>query len=303
MPVRLTNASFFRQGSGRLLLCGALLCAALFTAHLPVMATIVALLIVAMAGALRRFQEQKSETASRPLARTPPAVQGDRPARGIASRRSLERKLQEEGARDKRPGDPTALLLISVDAFSQLQGPGGQQGTQRPGVQQQGVSEPGNNVAAEVAMLTLSCALQRMLPREADMLARYDDSTFAVVLSGTDLPGSLRVAARLRWAVVRLGIANPGTASGFLTVSMGIAVKHGLNSHEGEALLLDAESVLDAARRTGDDSLKYILLCGESSAGSTDSQLSSPAPPASRALPAIRAWTPEPASVLYSPQR
>jgi diguanylate cyclase (GGDEF)-like protein len=277
--------SFLRHGSTRLLGCGALLCIVLFAAHWHVLATLVALISVAAAGAAQRLQEQSSEPS-----RTAQGTPAQRLDSGIATRQTLESRLDQEWHREGAAGQPTALLLIAVDASEYLHAHSGA-------------------LAGDVAMLTLGSAVVRMLPRHADLLARYDDSTFAVLLSGTDLPGSLRVAARLRWAIVRLGIANPGTTSGFLTVCMGLAVQHGIGTTSG--LLATAEGALASAQAIGHDSLQYVVPDDSESppgaaAGSgllltaADMQTVPSAPPAR--LPAIRAWTPERAPALHSPQ-
>jgi diguanylate cyclase (GGDEF)-like protein len=204
-----------------------------------------------------------------------PASPGYGAAGQIGDRKGLDAKLESERLRDTRSEEPTSLLLIAVDAFEELK-------------QEEGT------LAVEVTMLTLASALARMLPRQGDLLARYNDSTLAVVLRGTDLAGSLRVAARLRWAIVRMGIANESTASGFLTSSIGLAVQHDLASGRTSNLLSTAEAALAAAQTLGHDSLDYRVL-------GADSRIESNAC-VHIALPALRAWSPERAPVLHSPQ-
>ncbi len=302
MSVRRPSASIVRQGSTGLLVCGAALCTALLLARQQVLASLSALLVVAAAGALRRLVEQGRlqghRSAGGPLigAADAPGARGQ-VSKSIVDRQALEAVLDAEWVRDQRPGTPTALVLLSVDAYEHFR--------------EQGA------IAGDVTMLTLTNALLRSLPREADLLARYDESTFAVVLRGTDLPGSLRVAARLRWSIVRLGIANARTASGFLTASIGLVVQHGPAEGGTEGLLNAAAAVLGKARSTGDDSLEYRVLGLESQASSGSPE---PAQATTRAsaqmtdlvaaqagagasgLPSIRAWTGERAHVVHSPQ-
>ncbi len=278
--------SFFRHGSARFLLGGALLCAVLLLARQHMLAALGVMVVVAAAGALRRAQEEASRRP-RPSPLHPP-VNAFRPiSSGLATRQTLEARLAEEWARERPPGDPTAVVLIAIDAFDHLR-------------------EQGGAMAGDVAMLTLASALSRMLPRGADLLVRYNDSTFAVLLSGTDLPGSLRVAARLRWSIVRLGIANAGTASGFLTACTGVAVQHGMAKGGTPALLAAAEGALAAAQLAGHDRLEYAVLGSDSLPDSHALQASIPSLDSASApdarLPAIRAWTPERAPALHSRQ-
>jgi diguanylate cyclase (GGDEF)-like protein len=292
MPGSELAASLFRDRSARVLAGGALVCAVLFMARLHGLAALVALMSVAAAGVVERYERKALEDA-RPDQTGVPVEAQPRVHAGVADRQTLVDRLDAEWNHEYYAGQPTALLLISVDAHEQLYA-------------------QADALAGDVAMLTLSSALARMLPREADLLARYDESTFAVILSGTDLPGSLRVAARLRWATVRLGIANARTTSGFLTTCMGLAVQHGIDPAGTGALMAAAEGALGEAQRVGYDSLEYVVL-GEESPVSAALPQGSASPQASGLssfqaqgfipkLPAIRAWTPERAQVMHSPQ-
>ena len=263
------STSFFRPGSVRLLVCGALLCAALLLTGMYLPGALALFGLAAAAWALRRTVDEAcrdrcSGGCTDPSAPKPTWHQ----AVGIADRQTLEAALDAEWTTEHRPGEPTTLVLIALDGFDHLQ-------------------EQGGAVAEDVAMLTLANALRRSLPRQADLLARFDRSTFAVLLRGTDLPGSLRVAARLRWAIVRLGIANARTTSGFLTACMGLAVQHGRCSGGTPALLAAAESILGSAQRAGDDGLEYVVLGSQRRPPESQDQ------PAlvTTTLPAIRAWT------------
>ncbi len=259
-----------RRGSAGLLVCGVLVCAAFWIEGMPRLAVSGFLLIAALAGAVRQVQAGSGRGEH---GQESQALGSDRQAApGMADRAMLEARLEEEGRRERRAGEPTALLLIGVDEFDRLQAQGA--------------------LTADVAMLTVASTLTRMLPRAADLLARYDERTFAVVLRGTDLSGSLRVAARLRWAIVRLAIANPQTESGLLTVCIGVAVQHELTAGGREKLMVAAEAALGAAQQGGTDRLEYVEFAESRAIDAGES---------SRVLPAIRAWTPEHAR-LYSPQ-
>ena len=242
--------SFFRRGSAPVLLCGGLLSAALFSTGLYLAGALCILVVCGLSGALHRRGTHRLEQLSAgqcasSSSRIPvhSAQPTDAKLTGIAHRPALEARLQQLAAepastRGQAPQQPTALLLLTVDAYDLLH-------------------EQAGAVAADVAMLTLSSALGRALPRQADLLARYNRSTFAVLLCATDLPGSLRVAARLRWAITRLGIANPHTPGGLLTISIGIAVHHDLFTAGAPGLLTAAEQTLLAATQAGHDALEY----------------------------------------------
>ncbi len=292
MPASEFAASVFRHRSTRFLAGGLLVCAVLLAVRLHGLAALVALVSVASAGAAQCLTKKASADGG---ADQPDASMEEqrRAYAGVVDRQTLEARLDAEWNHEHYLGQPTALLLIEVDAYEQLYA-------------------QADALAGEVAMLTLSSALARMLPRAADLLARYNESTFAVILSGTDLPGSLRVAARLRWATVRLGIANAQTKSGFLTTCMGLAVQHGIDPGGRVALISAAEGALGQAQRVGHDSLEYVVLGEESSLSAGSPHVTASAKDPGRSsfqaqglipkLPAIRAWTPERAEAMHWPQ-
>ena len=196
---------------------------------------------------------------------------------GLPDCDALFSKLAEEWKRERRVKEPTALLFVSVDAFAALEQENGPMGS-------------------DVALLTVARALDRMLPRKADLLARYDRATFAVVLPGTDLPGALRVAARLRWSVVRLGIAHRALESGFVSASIGVAVQHGVPVEGSTALITAACSALHTAQATGVDRLEYTVL-GEDAVAAAPAEATEPL-----RLPSLRAWTARPETTLHTLQ-
>ncbi len=265
--------SIFRRGSAPVLVCGGLLAASLFATGLYLTGAVCVLLVCCLSGALHRLGTHRLErphaelcsTCTSSLSLAKPAV----PAAELAGPSTFAARLQAVSTREHAPGEPTALVLIAVNALDQ-------------------VEEQAGGVAAEVAMLTLLSALRRALPRQSDLLEQYSRSTFAVLLQGTDLSGSLRVAARLRWAITRLGIASAHTSSGFLTTSIGVAVHHDLPLAGPNALIQAAEQTLEAARQSGHDGLEYQVAGLAPAPGFRPN-----AAVVTLALPAIRAWTVE----------
>ncbi len=309
--------SFFRRGSAPVLVCGGLLSAALFSTGLYVAGALCVLVVCGLSGALHRRGPHRlaqppaslCASSSSRISTSPggsptlPVQTSELKRPGIADRVTLEARLQQlasqltvyaDSTREQVPAEPTALLLLTVDAYDLHH-------------------ERAGAVAADVAMLTLASALSRALPRQADLLARYSRSTFAVLLCATDLPGSLRVAARLRWAITRLGIANPHTPTGLLTVSIGVAVHHDLPGAGPAALLTAAEQTLQSAAQAGHDALEYHV-SGQDLGQALDHSLDHSQDPASErrpslaprhtaalALPAVRAWTVERSPTRHSP--
>lgn len=117
---------------------------------------------------------------------------------GIANRRALMGRLDEEIARARRTGDSLALLLIDVDHFKSYNDTFGHQA--------------GDQALREIAQRVNKGA------RPYDFTARYGGEEFAVVLPRTNLEAALMVAERLRSAVAAAQVAHRK-----LTLSIGVA--------------------------------------------------------------------------------
>lgn len=101
---------------------------------------------------------------------------------GLAERAQLDDELALETRRARRSGQPLALVLARV------QGLGGY--AQRHG-----------RGAADNALRHVAGLAQQLLNRPADLAARHDANTFALLLPDTDAGGAAALAARLQQAL------------------------------------------------------------------------------------------------------
>jgi diguanylate cyclase (GGDEF)-like protein len=103
------------------------------------------------------------------------------PLTGLAQRRLFELRLDAAFARQRRSGNPLALLFCDLDAFKSVN------------------DTYGHNVGDRY----LAAVAQRLLgeTRDDDLVARIGGDEFAVLLEGTDVGEAERVAQRLREAV------------------------------------------------------------------------------------------------------
>lgn len=102
---------------------------------------------------------------------------------GLAERAQLDDELALETRRARRSGQPLALVLARV------QGLGGY--AQRHG-----------RGAADNALRHVAGLAQQLLNRPADLAARHDADTFALLLPDTDAGGAAALAARLQQALL-----------------------------------------------------------------------------------------------------
>jgi two-component system cell cycle response regulator len=121
---------------------------------------------------------------------------------GLANRRHGAHQLEREIALGVRHGRLLALVRIDVDHFKAINDTHGHQA--------------GDQVLAEVARRLAGAV------RGGDELARWGGDEFVAILPGTDKPGALRAAERLRAAVSAAPVEAAG-ATLDVTVSVGWA--------------------------------------------------------------------------------
>lgn len=118
---------------------------------------------------------------------------------GLANRRLLEERLQEEIARTQRTGRPFSLLMLDLDGFKYYN------------------DSFGHSIGDQVLQL-LSAILSQSV-REMDLVARYGGEEFVVLLPETQLESACAAAERLRQQV-ETGSRAQGQP---MTVSIGVA--------------------------------------------------------------------------------
>ncbi|MCE8014755.1 diguanylate cyclase [Halomonas sp. MCCC 1A17488] len=119
---------------------------------------------------------------------------------GLANRRRLMTRLDEEIARSNRHGSPLSLMLLDLDHFKRINDTWGHL--------------QGDQVLAEFATLC------HQLLREEDIIGRLGGEEFAVLLPLTPLVASHPLAERLRHAIAAHDF---GIEAGQVTASIGLA--------------------------------------------------------------------------------
>lgn len=141
---------------------------------------------------------------------------------GLANRRRLETKLNEEIHRSKRNQSPFSVLMIDLDRFKSVN------------------DEYGHQRGDEV--LKLCARTLQEQTRRTDLAARYGGEEFCVLLPDTELQGAACAAGKIRRAVEELPDPVP-------TVSIGIASWE--PDVSAEDLIDRADEALYAAKENG----------------------------------------------------
>ena len=125
---------------------------------------------------------------------------------GLANRRAFDEALEREWRRCWREQQPISLLLIDLDDFK-------------------GVNDYYGHQVGDKCLCMVGEALQSLVKRPGDLVARYGGEEMVVLLPATDDSGALSVAEQLRVAVETLQCAHrTNTAHGsVVTVSIGCA--------------------------------------------------------------------------------
>jgi diguanylate cyclase (GGDEF)-like protein len=148
---------------------------------------------------------------------------------GLANRRTLDERLDEELDRARRHGTHLALVLIDIDDFKQVNDRFGHQS--------------GDDVLRAVAPIFEGTL------RELDLAGRFGGEEFAVVLPGTTVAGARGVAELIRKAFAEIAVTGPSGELIRVTASFGAAEFPSCPSIK--ALIEKADVALYEAKRAG----------------------------------------------------
>jgi len=128
----------------------------------------------------------KTETAESQLGAEDKQVEEAKPSlidplTGLANRRYLEMFLHQEISRSERSGQPISVILIDIDNFRQL-------------------NDANGSESADRCLVAIGAGIKRML-REYDVVARYKDDEFVIVLPECDIDAASEAAHRLHSAL------------------------------------------------------------------------------------------------------
>jgi diguanylate cyclase (GGDEF)-like protein len=124
---------------------------------------------------------------------------------GLANRRTFDERIEAEQRDALRTGDPCALLMIDVDDFKRY-------------------NDTYGHVAGDAALRTVAHAIESVVHRPRDVVARFGGEEFAVVLPLTAPDAAAILAERIRSEVVARRVPHRANRAGpFVTISIGVA--------------------------------------------------------------------------------
>ncbi len=149
---------------------------------------------------------------------------------GIYNYRHFRRSLEHEMERSRRSGQPTALILVDLDHFKNVNDTWGH--------------EIGNDALVQTANL------MRTAVRKLDIPCRYGGEEFIIILPSTDLLISIQVAERLRNLIASTPLPVPGGEIR-LTASLGVDVFTAEQGDSPEDFVKRADALLYRAKNEG----------------------------------------------------
>ncbi len=137
------------------------------------------------------------------------------PVTQIPNRRFFDRAFRQEWKRHARGGLPLTLVALDIDNFKQF-------------------NDAVGHAGGDDCLRIVATAVDQMLHRPGDFVARFGGEEFAVVLPDTPEPEGLIMAERIRCCIKSLAIAHPGSSLGHVTVSAGCGT---IVPGEGDSLM------------------------------------------------------------------
>lgn len=162
------------------------------------------------------------------------------PVTGVGNENRFVDALQCECERSFRNGEVLSLLVVELDRYRDILADFGQ-------------------VAAEECLKSVADILVRNINRPADLIARYGDKVFGVLLPGTHADGARFIAQRVADQIHQQPF-NFGICQISATVSIGVATVLPSHPDQGRALLLSAESAVYVAQNNGGDQIQQALV-------------------------------------------
>jgi diguanylate cyclase (GGDEF)-like protein len=169
------------------------------------------------------------------------------PLTGLYNYRHFESVLQNEMQRTNRTGNPTALVMIDLDLFKQVNDRWGHEG--------------GNKA------LQLAASVFKQELRAVDIICRYGGEEFVLILPQTTLPMAVRVAQRVRLTLQQTPVAFADNWFN-ITASLGVALYQTNDGQSFETFVDSADQYLYQAKQKGRNQVCHPDFAPEKSATS-----------------------------------
>jgi len=164
---------------------------------------------------------------------------------GIANRSYFEETLEREWKTSARNGEVFSLVMFDIDFFKQY-------------------NDTYGHLAGDECLRQVAQTAAQNVLRPRDIVARYGGEEFAVILPATPLEGAIKIAERLRQAILDLHIphANSRVAlpEPMVTISLGVASMPAQVNTAPSEVVAQADKALYLAKSQGRNCVKVADL-------------------------------------------
>ena len=151
---------------------------------------------------------------------------------GLANRRRFDQCLTTEWRRGMRERKPLSLLLIDADLFKAY-------------------NDAYGHLRGDNCLKQIAEAIQDVVSRPGDLVARFGGEEFAVILPSTPAPGAFQVAQDICAVMRNRQLPHSGSPAGVVTISAGSATLVPQLGQHAMALIDCADQALYQAKRSG----------------------------------------------------
>ncbi len=148
---------------------------------------------------------------------------------GLLNRRTMDERLTKEWQRAKRTGNGSALVLLDIDHFKNI-------------------NDRYGHAAGDLVIRTIAQSIQAEA-RGMDIASRYGGEEFVILLPQTDIGGAAQFAERIR-ARVAAAVGYHETHALQVTISLGVAI-FSMQDNNVDQWLARADRALYAAKAAG----------------------------------------------------
>jgi len=150
----------------------------------------------------------------------------------LANRRRFDHYLTNEWRRSMRDHTPISLLMIDADYFKLY-------------------NDTFGHTRGDSALKQIAEAIQDVVTRPGDLVARFGGEEFAVVLPNTGSEGAAKIAQEICLSFSDRRLPHTASPTGHLTLSIGFATMLASFGHHAVSLIEAADKALYAAKNNG----------------------------------------------------